>query len=778
LGTTIGRFRIARLIGSGGMGRVYVGVHPSIGSRVAVKVLTPDAAAEPDLVERFFAEARAVNLIRHEAIIDMLDLATLPDGRPYILMEYLSGQSLAAVIEQRGPLPLGTVAQLIGEVLAALGAAHRKGIVHRDLKPDNIFVLASGRAKVLDFGIAKLDRALDSSRPPTRTDQVLGTPEYMAPEQVSAGAVDARADLYAIGVILFEAVTGQRPFRAKALYELFRQHVETAPPRPSALRPELPESYEAVILRALAKAPEDRFATAADLATALAAASRELPEDAFADIALPGTSLEMPVQRQVPETERDDPRAFAPTERDKVSARTEPAIDRRLASTRAERPAGTSSSKDRRVPATAARDGFSPARIAILGGLLVAGLVVWRVTTRRQAEATREPIVLGSAATPGATMPVAPVAPVAPIANDAAVASAASDAPSAGDASFVALSLPGLPVDAGARHHGGSPPDGPAPPKPYDPSTPFVIIRHPAGTSLDPFDPIAFIPTVRAVAKSTLAPDATLVYVSAAATASGAFDLAKSATYMFRSQSRWSTPMPCVMIIVNTEAFHVYAYGNVCPAQLLSTPHCTLPAMWARARGQGASSKPYQVLYDGSWKVLGDDTQISFDDRCDAPVAAAAGNDFDPYAYLATATKLARSSVPDADLVTIVASEVAPDGRVHLRPKALGVRYSFRSPSLSKPDADHPVGTQQECIIDVTVSAAGTSTYRSSRDVCDQPTIVPHCTFAQVWHGVPAADRSGVAHIIFQPSRTDSTAGYWAFTQGNLHVEVPDDCHK
>src|SRR5215813_11908735 len=149
LGTTIGAYRIARLLGIGGMGRVYKGVHPTIGSRVAIKVLSRECSDRRDLVERFFAEAKAVNLIRHESIVNVLDLAMLPDGRPYIIMEYLDGAPLASIIDHavqtRTALPLGGLARLAVEVLDALSAAHAKGIVHRDLKPDNIFVTPSGR---------------------------------------------------------------------------------------------------------------------------------------------------------------------------------------------------------------------------------------------------------------------------------------------------------------------------------------------------------------------------------------------------------------------------------------------------------------------------------------------------------------------------------------------------------------------------------------------------------------------------------------------------------
>jgi serine/threonine protein kinase len=289
IGTTIGAYRVARLLGVGGMGRVYKGVHPQIGSRVAIKVLSRECSDRKDLVERFFAEARAVNLIRHESIVNVLDLASLPDGRPYIIMEYLDGAPLAAAIEhalQTGPLPLGSVVRLAVEALDALGAAHGKGIVHRDLKPDNLFVTPSGRPKILDFGIAKLLPELGGSY--TQTGSLLGTPHYMAPEQAAGRPVDYRADLYAMGVILFECVTGQKPFHGDSLFDLLRKHVDAPPPPPAMLRPDLPPALEHVILVALAKAPEQRWQSAQAMSAALQQAAALLPPEQWAP--LPGGS--------------------------------------------------------------------------------------------------------------------------------------------------------------------------------------------------------------------------------------------------------------------------------------------------------------------------------------------------------------------------------------------------------------------------------------------------------------------------------------------------------
>ena len=281
IGTRVGNYQITRQIGQGGMGSVYEAAHPNIGSRVAVKVLSKQCADNPSLVERFFSEARAVNVIRHERIVSVLDLDQLEDGRPYIVMELLEGQSLSNLMSVHGAFPLGTAVNLLLELLDALFAVHQHGIVHRDLKPDNILVTKTGHLKVVDFGIAKLRPELGGVEGGTRTGALMGTPLYMAPEQAAGRAVDARADLYSAGVVLFEMVTGQRPFAANSLYELLKAHVERMPPQPTSLRAGIPPSLENVLLRALQKDPAHRYQSAREFSTALEATMRDLLPTSF-----------------------------------------------------------------------------------------------------------------------------------------------------------------------------------------------------------------------------------------------------------------------------------------------------------------------------------------------------------------------------------------------------------------------------------------------------------------------------------------------------------------
>jgi len=282
LGTVLGSFRLTRRLGSGGMGTVYLGQHLHIGSRVAIKVLHSRLATHASVLKRFQVEAQSVNLIGHENIVSILDLhLDLP--RPYLIMEYLEGQPLSSLLP--GPVPVETVVPLLAQVCDALQATHARGIVHRDLKPENLFLTHRGRnqpfVKVLDFGIAKLQDTEHSTD--TSEGVLIGSPEYMSPEQGRGEDLDGRADLYSLGVIAYQLVTGRLPFMERSLTALLLAHQSRQPPAPHALDPRVPRALSEAILRALAKKPEDRFQDAATFQAALwaslASPSPDLPQE-------------------------------------------------------------------------------------------------------------------------------------------------------------------------------------------------------------------------------------------------------------------------------------------------------------------------------------------------------------------------------------------------------------------------------------------------------------------------------------------------------------------
>ncbi len=277
LGQVIGKFRLDRRLGQGAMGDVYLGVHVELGSFVAIKILNAAACAEPNGIARFLNEAKAVAEIDHEQIARVIDQDTLPDGTPYIVMEFVEGVTLRELLDERGALGLRLTVELLLDVLSALSVAHARGIVHRDLKPENIRVTKSGRAKILDFGIAK--RVQDAPTPLTQQGMLIGTPFYMSPEQIDGLALDGRSDLYAVGVVLFECVTGKRPFDGSTVMALLNRHLHEAPVSPRMIRAEITPALESVILRALEKPPVLRFGTADEFAAALRKLFDELPVD-------------------------------------------------------------------------------------------------------------------------------------------------------------------------------------------------------------------------------------------------------------------------------------------------------------------------------------------------------------------------------------------------------------------------------------------------------------------------------------------------------------------
>ena len=296
VGRNVGRYRVLRKLGEGGMGHVYEAVHGELGTHVALKVIADEHAHDPELAKRFLTEARAASVVRHERIVRVLDLFRADDDRAVIVMDLVDGQTLRAH-ERASRLPIGGVVQIMLDVLDALAAAHAAGITHRDLKPDNIIVEPSGRAKVLDFGIAKVARSAPGVAARTRTGATIGTPEYMSPEQISGGEADPRADLYAAGVVLYEALAGERPYAGANDFELMRAHLEAPIPRLRAARPEVPPALEAVVTRALAKAPGERFPDAAAMAHALTEAAASVPAGERARITGSPPGAETPTVR-------------------------------------------------------------------------------------------------------------------------------------------------------------------------------------------------------------------------------------------------------------------------------------------------------------------------------------------------------------------------------------------------------------------------------------------------------------------------------------------------
>jgi serine/threonine protein kinase len=280
LGRMVGSYRLTRQLGKGGMGAVYMGEHPAIGSKVAVKFLHPQYATMHEVVTRFFNEAKAVNLIKHDNIVQVLDYFYLDEEMPCFIMEYLEkGYPMTKLVGK--PVPLEITGPIFLQVCDALYAAHDKQIVHRDLKPDNIFLAVRNYrkhfVKVMDFGIAKLSATGDGSDSNTQLGQVLGTPSFMSPEQ-AAGKVDQigpASDIYSLGMIMYQLAVGRVPFKG-ALGEVIAAHLYQNPPPPREQVPEIPEAYEAIILKAVAKKPEERFKSMRELGQAILGVMRDL----------------------------------------------------------------------------------------------------------------------------------------------------------------------------------------------------------------------------------------------------------------------------------------------------------------------------------------------------------------------------------------------------------------------------------------------------------------------------------------------------------------------
>ena len=265
-----GRYKIVRKLGAGGMANVYLAEDQELGRRVAIKILDDKHAADDSFIERFRREAKNAAGLSHPNIVSIYDRGEA-EGTYYIAMEYLSGRSLKELIVSRGPTPVRIAIDYTRQILAAIGYAHRHGIVHRDIKPHNVVVDSDGRLKVTDFGIAR-----SGASQMTEVGSIIGTAQYLSPEQAKGAPVDQRSDLYSVGIVLYEMLTGKVPFTGDTPLEIAMKHLSEVPVPPSEVRPELPENLDLVVLRALAKDSDDRYQTAEEMDADLARVSHGL----------------------------------------------------------------------------------------------------------------------------------------------------------------------------------------------------------------------------------------------------------------------------------------------------------------------------------------------------------------------------------------------------------------------------------------------------------------------------------------------------------------------
>jgi serine/threonine-protein kinase len=305
-GTSLGGFLVEGFLARGGWGSVHLATRVSDGQRAAVKVLHRDLAAAPKLIRLFAREVAILQRLRHPHIVELYDVGALPDGTPFYVMEYLSGKTLDQMIVTSGRFSVEETLDIIVPVCMALHAAHEEGIVHRDVKGSNIVIAGEDPAtlKLLDFGIAKLASPAGGPAGMSSSCPQIGTPCIMAPEQILGGPVDARADIYALGALVYRCLTGKRPFEAPRLLDLVRQHIEE-PVRPPSQRVLLPAAVDGVVLRCLEKSPEDRFDSVRSFLRAFREAIGEQPRKRTSCVPQPAMASGIYIEARMRETGDD-----------------------------------------------------------------------------------------------------------------------------------------------------------------------------------------------------------------------------------------------------------------------------------------------------------------------------------------------------------------------------------------------------------------------------------------------------------------------------------------
>ncbi len=269
-GTLVGKYQIRRLLGQGGMGTVYLGFDPLIEREVAIKLLSPELSRNAESLRRFLGEARSIGRLSHPNVVAIYAI-DLWEGQYYLVMELLTGGSVAELAEREVRLPWRQAAFLLAQAARGLAAAHEAGMVHRDIKPANLMLNRDGIVKVVDFGLSRIvDTVSADAEAPTRMGQIVGTPHFMSPEQFEGGAIDARTDIYSLGATFFRLITGEFPFqRCGTIVQLMRAHMEDARPAASAIDARIPPEVDRLIQRAMARSRDDRFADALEMAEAL-----------------------------------------------------------------------------------------------------------------------------------------------------------------------------------------------------------------------------------------------------------------------------------------------------------------------------------------------------------------------------------------------------------------------------------------------------------------------------------------------------------------------------